>query len=109
MPEESRTCKTCQCYNAEAMYCRCRDQSEAEWNTCPDHETRDEFDARMKSKRAEEIGNLLKISEDPVDKLLGIVNNQLIHQRKQGPTHYLRGFIKGIEWTQTEIMKVFEK
>ena len=47
-PEEKRTCKTCAWFNDAANYCRGRDSAQAEWDTCPDHETVEEQQARMK-------------------------------------------------------------
>jgi len=44
-----------------------------------------------------------------VDKLLEIIDRQLAHQSKQKQIGYSRGFVRGIEWTQSEIRKVFER
>lgn len=47
--------------------------------------------------------------EDNVDRLLEIIDKHLVHHGSQSKIHYLRGYIKGVEWTKTEIMKVFER
>ena len=54
------------------------------------------------------------MTQDPVDKLLKIIDRQLAHEesgwtQKDPQTNYSRGFVKGIQWTRTEIMKVFER
>lgn len=51
---------------------------------------------------------------DLVDDLLEIIDRQIAHEEKgwtkQEPqTHYSRGFVKGLKWSKTEIMKVFER
>ncbi len=49
------------------------------------------------------------MTEDPVDILLEIIDNHIAHHERQSQTHYLRGYLKGVEWTKTEIRKAFEK
>ena len=51
-----------------------------------------------------------RLEDEPLEgKLLEIIDKQLAHQGKQDQTNYSRGFIKGIEWTKTEIQKMFGK
>jgi hypothetical protein len=51
-----------------------------------------------------------RLEDEPREvKLLEIIDKQLVHQGKQDQTNYSRGFIKGIEWTKTEIQKMFGK
>jgi len=40
-----------------------------------------------------------------IESLLEIIDNHLAHHKKQYQTNYVRGYIKGVEWTKTEIMK----
>ena len=47
--------------------------------------------------------------EEKVDKLLEIIDRQLGHQAKQKHIDYSRGFVRGLEWTKSEIRKVFER
>lgn len=49
------------------------------------------------------------MTEDPVDRLLEIIDRQLAHEKQGQQTNYGRGFVKGLKWTKTEIMKVFER
>ena len=49
MSDEKRTCKTCVHFNEDAYFCRARDCSQAEWDTCRDHITHDEFDAKRQT------------------------------------------------------------
>lgn len=50
------------------------------------------------------------MTEEPVDVLLEIIDKHLAHHYGQmSQTHYLRGYLKGVEWTKTEIRKVFER
>jgi len=49
------------------------------------------------------------MTEELIDKLLEIINKHLDHHGNQYQTHYLRGYIKGVRWTETEIRKVFER
>lgn len=49
------------------------------------------------------------MSEENVDKLLEIIDRQLAHQAKQKHNDYSRGFVRGLEWTQSEIRKVFKR
>ena len=46
MDEEKRTCKTCHHFGEHVNYCHLHDSSHAEWDTCPDHETYEEFIAK---------------------------------------------------------------
>jgi hypothetical protein len=50
MSEEKRTCKTCNQFGEHVNYCHLHDSSHAEWDTCPDHETYEEFEARAKKE-----------------------------------------------------------
>lgn len=43
---EKRTCKTCHQFGEHVNYCHLHDSSHAEWDTCPAHETYEEFEAR---------------------------------------------------------------
>lgn len=47
--------------------------------------------------------------ENLVTDLLKIVDDQLIHQDKQEPSHYQRGYVQGVKWSETEIKKVFKR
>lgn len=57
--------------------------------------------------KTDELGIMRIAGVAREDKLLGIIDKQLVHQGKQDQTNYLRGFIKGIQWTKTEIQKMF--
>jgi len=46
---------------------------------------------------------------EPVDELLDIIDKHIAHHERQSQTHYLRGYLKGIEWVKTEIRMVFER
>jgi len=50
-----------------------------------------------------------RVNEKKVDELLEIVDRQLAHQAKQKQIDYVRGFIRGLEWSKSEIRKVFER
>lgn len=49
------------------------------------------------------------MSKEKIDSLLEIIDNHLAHHGKQEQTHYLRGYLKGVEWTKSEIRKAFER
>lgn len=51
----------------------------------------------------------IMLTEDNVDGLLKIIDNHLVHNRSLSENNYTRGYIKGVDWVRTEIMKMFER
>ena len=48
-----------------------------------------------------------QLTRDPIDQLLETIDSHIAHHEKQPQTHYVRGYIKGLNWTKTEIRKTF--
>ena len=44
---------------------------------------------------------------DPINKLLRTIDSHIAHHEKQPQTNYVRGYLKGLTWTKTEIRKTF--
>lgn len=64
---------------------------------------------RIMPPKTDELG-IMRIAGAREDRLLDIINDHLLHQETQSPsTDYIRGYMKGIEWTKVEIQKMFGK
>lgn len=45
--------------------------------------------------------------DERVTALLEVIDKQLVHENRETKTDYGRGFVKGLNWTRTEICKAF--
>ena len=64
---------------------------------------------RIMPPKTDELG-IMRIAGAREERLLEIINDHLLHQERQSPSNdYIRGYMKGIEWTKVEIQKMFGK
>ncbi len=47
------------------------------------------------------------LGEITLEQLLRTIDSHIAHHEKQPQTDYVRGYLKGLNWTKTEIRKTF--